>query len=171
MYCTVRAATVTISRPSLPTPDAVDLHHGQPVCLRLESDPDSTSIARLKARCLLSLAPELASTSSSSLSLGPTASPVQHTSSLFPALCNGSGSGSEFALVELLSKVRLERTQGETPLEESVAPEASLAAAKVLTGTGRGRGTSLKLEWGMAPSSQQKMASLTGCSTLELLGI
>ncbi|CAN0467694.1 unnamed protein product, partial [Ascophyllum nodosum] len=92
----------------------------------------------------------------------PTASPVQHTSSLFPALCNGSGSGSEFALVELLSKVRLERTQGETPLEESVAPEASLAAAKVLTGTGTGRGTSLKLEWGMAPSSQQKMASLTG---------
>ncbi|CAM9832188.1 unnamed protein product, partial [Ascophyllum nodosum] len=48
---------------------ALDLHHGQPVCLRLESDPDSTSIARLKARCLLSLAPELASTSSSSLSL------------------------------------------------------------------------------------------------------
>lgn len=108
----------------------------------LESDAYITSIAHLKARCLLSLAPGLASVSTSSLVLSH---PLveKASSSWLPAESSG------LALAVLLSKVHLESPQDEA--FEDYTHEASLEAANVLTGS------LLKLEWGRPSSAGKKL--------------
>lgn len=108
----------------------------------LESDAYTTSIAHLKARCLLSLAPGLASASTSSLVLSHPL--VENAFSSWPP-----AESSGLALVMLLSKVHLESLQDEAL--EDYAQEASLATANVLTGS------SLRLEWGRPSSAGKKL--------------
>lgn len=125
--------------------ETVTLHNDQRVSLRLEFDPRVTSVPHLKARSLLSLAPELASLPLSAIAAMLPVSPSPSTSQSSPSF------SEQLALVRLVPLVRLEFEKSGAALDEcSVGVSGmTLEAAKIVDQT------SLVLDWG-APATTGK---------------
>lgn len=143
--------------PSLSLPP-VTFHNERRVTLEIEVDALDTGIPHLKARCLLSLVPGLATLPASAAGslLPPPPSPSPSSSNSNSAgqaarLGNSTGSNSsggkdELALVGLVKRVRLEYSKSGYALEEA-AEGASLKTARVSDGA------CLVLEWGVPPET------------------
>lgn len=153
--------------PSSPPPPLVlppvTFHNERRVTLQIESDALDTGIPHLKARCLLSLVPDLATLPTSAVEslLPPPPSPMASSSSSNPSsagqaarLGNSGGSNSsaggggkdDLALVGLVRRVRLDYARSGYSLEEA-SEGASLKAARVSDGA------CLVLEWGVPPET------------------
>ena len=137
-------------------------HNEQRVTLEIEVDALDTGVPHLKARCLLSLVPGLAtlpaSDAGSLLPHPPSPSASSNLSSTGQAAqaarlgnssgSNGGGGGvkDELALAGLVKRVRLEYAKSGYALEEA-AEGASLKAARVSDGA------CLVLEWAAPPET------------------